>query len=874
MVGWLAAVGSLAGALLFLASPVAAQPVTGHSSNDDFLVDGDVFIGSVAEGRIGDRGETNDFELSLGQQFPIQTGQFDWVSGETYSWTVSYEPGSIGGAVRFSFEGTELIMATATAFNSFFILTNAERLNSSILVNNLILGPPPSAGGGGLTIFETSMPQTPASSSADGNGAVLDVLKISNVDLLVGFTLQGQVTAFFDGADPTPTGSELAFQVFAAQAPDFPDADGDGVDDGSDNCPNDANSDQADDDSDNLGDVCDNCPFNANPGQEDGDQDGAGDACDNCPVGCTAVLPPLDNCKNAPKVLVPGELPVQPDDDGDGVGNKCDNCRTAENPGQEDSNGDGLGDICEPTIVNLFADDTPSENSGASAASTFTLAAAVPVDLQLRLFCGPRNIAFANIGILLPEPPMGSPQVFDNFAGCENTTGTLDDPTQMNCTDADASTGLGDTVSPTSSTLGPGISTTPGISGRFVVLRLQGTLNRGFANPLLCEAFDPDDLTTQTNVELGVLRLTDLPPDSAPQLSEDDLAALGLELLRDADNTAVAAAEIESSVDVSGSDPVEVTMSVNPNFDDAGDGRRFAVIMEVSQDTAPLELSGMAFGLRGPVGILPGEMAFGGCDGGPVVVDGVPLNTCTAGNADIGPYVAGSASASGLGTFTLGPNHIDKPMGVPADTLMVVLQGGYENIFGDKILNDGDNPVILGVVEYLIDPEAPPQDPPTVDFQGATALPGVSAAIQLLDGTITTNQVARVSGGNADLDSDSDNRGDNADNCPNFANPDQLNRGGLRFVGSGDFIGDLCTCGDSSGDGVIDDASEELTNENDVEDCQALLAQSATSEEAQRCSVNSGETAPTIIDIVVLELDLEQPGSAGATIGQVCVPAN
>ena len=37
MAGWLAALASLTGALLFLASPVAAQPVTGHASNDDFL---------------------------------------------------------------------------------------------------------------------------------------------------------------------------------------------------------------------------------------------------------------------------------------------------------------------------------------------------------------------------------------------------------------------------------------------------------------------------------------------------------------------------------------------------------------------------------------------------------------------------------------------------------------------------------------------------------------------------------------------------------------------------------------------------------------------------------------------------------------------
>ena len=361
MAGWLAPVASLAGALLFLASPVAAQPVTGHASNDDFL--GFVFVGSVAEGRIGDRGGPDEFELSLGQQFPLQTGQFNWVSGETYSWTLSYEPGSIGGAVRFNFEGTELIMATATAFNSFFIRTSAERPNTSILVSNLILGPPPSAGGGGTSIFETSNPQTPASSTADGNGAILDVLKISNVDLLAGFTLQGQVTMVFAQADPQPTGEQLVFEVYGAQAPDFPDADGDGVEDDLDNCINVGNSDQADDDKDGLGDACDNCPFDANPGQEDSDSDGAGDACDNCPVGCTVVFPPTATCAN----------PDQFDTDGDGVGDRCDNCRIIANGPNEpppfgdqaDSDDNLVGDACEPSTVTLDLGGPPGATSGA-----------------------------------------------------------------------------------------------------------------------------------------------------------------------------------------------------------------------------------------------------------------------------------------------------------------------------------------------------------------------------------------------------------------------------------------------------------------------------------------------------------------------------
>lgn len=72
-----------------------------------------------------------------------------------------------------------------------------------------------------------------------------------------------------------------------------PDADSDGVIDRNDNCPNNANADQADLDADGTGDACDsdkdgdgvangsdNCPTVANAGQEDADGDGAGDACD------------------------------------------------------------------------------------------------------------------------------------------------------------------------------------------------------------------------------------------------------------------------------------------------------------------------------------------------------------------------------------------------------------------------------------------------------------------------------------------------------------------------------------------------------------------------------------------------------------------
>lgn len=62
------------------------------------------------------------------------------------------------------------------------------------------------------------------------------------------------------------------------------DADGDGVANGSDNCPYVTNAGQQDGDGDARGNACDNCPSLANPSQQDLDADGVGDGCDNCPV--------------------------------------------------------------------------------------------------------------------------------------------------------------------------------------------------------------------------------------------------------------------------------------------------------------------------------------------------------------------------------------------------------------------------------------------------------------------------------------------------------------------------------------------------------------------------------------------------------------
>ncbi len=104
------------------------------------------------------------------------------------------------------------------------------------------------------------------------------------------------------------------------------DSDGDGIEDNTDNCPDDFNAEQLDADNDGIGDVCDdcsdvdddtvcdvddNCPSTSNPNQEDADSDGIGDACDDCLDGDDdGVCDDVDNY----------------DDDGDGVTNENDEC--------------------------------------------------------------------------------------------------------------------------------------------------------------------------------------------------------------------------------------------------------------------------------------------------------------------------------------------------------------------------------------------------------------------------------------------------------------------------------------------------------------------------------------------------------------------
>ena len=129
------------------------------------------------------------------------------------------------------------------------------------------------------------------------------------------------------------------------------DLDGDGVPNGTDNCVNTPNADQADADGNGIGDACqdidndgvldidDNCVETANTDQADSDGNGIGDACQ--------------------------------DTDNDGILDVDDNCVETPNPEQEDFNGNGIGDICDTSYedpenisIEVISESCDGEDNG------------------------------------------------------------------------------------------------------------------------------------------------------------------------------------------------------------------------------------------------------------------------------------------------------------------------------------------------------------------------------------------------------------------------------------------------------------------------------------------------------------------------------
>ncbi|SHG90279.1 thrombospondin type 3 repeat-containing protein [Winogradskyella jejuensis] len=139
------------------------------------------------------------------------------------------------------------------------------------------------------TVFDSDAPTSINSASAPFTGTFAPDGDLS--------TLNGQIatgtwtlTAVDNFTGDTGTINSWSIEVCGVP---LPDADGDGIPDDSDNCPDIVNTDQSDIDGDDIGDLCDddidgdgvlnmddNCPETANPDQADLDNNGIGEACD------------------------------------------------------------------------------------------------------------------------------------------------------------------------------------------------------------------------------------------------------------------------------------------------------------------------------------------------------------------------------------------------------------------------------------------------------------------------------------------------------------------------------------------------------------------------------------------------------------------
>jgi len=162
------------------------------------------------------------------------------------------------------------------------------------------------------------------------------------------------------------------------------DADGDGVIDKNDNCPNLANSDQIDTDGDKVGNVCDSDDDNdgltdikeqeigANPLDSDTDNDGILDGQDNCPKAANSnqadkdkdgigdVCDSTDNSGSSGS----GSSSSPADTDGDGIPDGRDNCKKIANASQADNDKDGIGDACDSDDDNDGVSDVDEGKNG------------------------------------------------------------------------------------------------------------------------------------------------------------------------------------------------------------------------------------------------------------------------------------------------------------------------------------------------------------------------------------------------------------------------------------------------------------------------------------------------------------------------------
>ncbi len=181
---------------LILPTSVAATIVTSHLGSDEELQGmlPEESVAFIAEGRIGDGGSGEVYELGLGQNTtaPDVTAQYAWETSATEEFTLSYD--KVLNEARLVLGGNTLSYSPDLLFVEIFLRAAAVGENTSVSISGLYLG--------GESVADSCV-----ATGADG----LDILRISGAALLDGFTLTGEVTMTWSGSPPT--GDQLSFQA-------------------------------------------------------------------------------------------------------------------------------------------------------------------------------------------------------------------------------------------------------------------------------------------------------------------------------------------------------------------------------------------------------------------------------------------------------------------------------------------------------------------------------------------------------------------------------------------------------------------------------------------------------------------------------------